>query len=54
MADPKMETFWSGNFEFFVAEKIVNKTFKGLKLTKSAFLIATLFDESKKNYTLTN
>ena len=49
-----METLWSGKLEFFVADKIVNKTFTGLKLAKSAFLIATLFDESKKNYTLTN
>ena len=43
-----METFWSAKFELFVAEKIANKTFKGLKLATLDFFIATLFDESKK------
>ena len=43
-----METLWSGKLQFFVAEKIVNKAFTGLQLAKSAFLIATLFDESQK------
>jgi len=38
----------SGKFESFVAETIVNKTFTGLKLATSTFLIATLFDERKK------
>lgn len=46
-----MERLSSGKFESFMAEKIVNKTFTGLKLAKSAFLIATLFDESKKKIT---
>ena len=46
-----METLWGGQFESFVAQKIVKKTFTGLKLAKSAFLIATLFDESKKKIT---
>lgn len=44
LAKRKMETQWSGKFESFVADTIVNKTFTGLKLAKSAFLI----DESKK------
>lgn len=43
-----METLCSGKFEFFVVEKIGNKTFKALKLATSDFFIATLFDESKK------
>jgi len=45
-----MEMLRSGKFESFVAETIVNKTFTGLKLATSTFLIATLFDERKKNY----
>ena len=43
-----METLWSGKFEFFVVEKMANQTFTGLKQAKSAFIIATLFDESKR------
>ena len=43
-----METLLSAKFEFFVAAKIANKTFKGLKLATLDFFIATLFDESKK------
>ena len=46
-----METLSSGKFEFLVAEKIVNKAVIGLKHAKSAFFIANLFDESKKEIT---
>lgn len=31
----KMETRWSGKFESFVADTIVNKTLTGLKLAKN-------------------
>ena len=45
-----METLWSGKFEFFVLEKNRKQNVQRIKTRNFRLFIATLFDESKKNY----